>query len=100
MSDIRDSPSEYRVTRRLSATEAARTFSDLLNRARYRGESFVIERGGVAIAELRPVAPPRFTGRDLVALLRNLPAVDEGFLSAVEDAANRQPQLPDSPWER
>jgi antitoxin (DNA-binding transcriptional repressor) of toxin-antitoxin stability system len=91
---------ESRISRRLSATEAARSFSDLLNRARYRGESFLIERGGVAIAELRPVAPPRFTGADLAALLRSLPAVDDGFLTAVEEAARNQPQLPDSQWER
>src|SRR5450756_1030612 len=34
------------MSTRVSATEAVRTFSDLLTRIRYRGEEFVIERGG------------------------------------------------------
>jgi antitoxin (DNA-binding transcriptional repressor) of toxin-antitoxin stability system len=96
---VREPPSEYAGARRLSATEAARSFSELLNRVRYRGERFVIERGGVPIGELRPVAPMRFTGRDLRALLRSLPAVDAGFLDAVEEATRNQPQVPETPWE-
>jgi hypothetical protein len=66
---------------------------------RYRGERFVIERGGVAIGELRPVAPVRFTGRDLLALLRSLPSVDPAFFDAVEEAARHQPRVPEAPWE-
>lgn len=97
---IRETPAEYRAARRLSATEAARGFSELLNRVRYRGESFIIERGGVAIGELRPAAPVRFTGPDLLTLLRSLPPVDEEFFDDVETAARNQPSLPESPWER
>ncbi len=41
---------------RVSATEASRNFSELLNRARYGGESFVVERNGEPVAEIRPVA--------------------------------------------
>jgi len=84
----------------VSATEAARNFSEILNRVRYRGETFVIERGGQPICELRPAAPTLFTGADLVTLLRSLPSVDEEYLTAVEEIARRQPQLPESPWER
>lgn len=97
---VREHPTEYRGTRRISATEAARNFSELLNRVRYRGESFVVERGGESVCELRPAAPPRFTGADLVTLLRTLPAVDEDYLRSVEETARRQPILPESPWER
>jgi antitoxin (DNA-binding transcriptional repressor) of toxin-antitoxin stability system len=97
---VRETPTEYRVPRRLSATEASRNFSELLNRVRYRGESFIIERGGEPICELKPVAPPRFTGADLVTLFRSLPPVDEGYLSAVEEISKTQPFLPESPWER
>jgi antitoxin (DNA-binding transcriptional repressor) of toxin-antitoxin stability system len=42
---------------RITATEAARQFSDLLNRAHYRGESFEVERNGQVVAHL--VAPPK-----------------------------------------
>jgi antitoxin (DNA-binding transcriptional repressor) of toxin-antitoxin stability system len=83
----------------LSATEAARNFSELLNRVRYRGERFVIERAGVAIGELRPAAPVRFNGRDLQALLRSLPTVDASFFDAVEEATRHQPRVPEVPWE-
>lgn len=97
---VRESPAEYRAVRRLSATEAARGFSELLNRVRYRAESFIIERAGVAIGELRPASPPPFRGADLVALLESLPPADEGFLDDVAAVANSQPTLPESPWGR
>ncbi len=97
---VREAPSEYGAARRLSATEAARGFSEMLNRVRYRGERFIIERGGVPIGELRPAAPVRFTGADLLALLRSLPTVDGEFFDDVESAARNQPRLPESPWER
>ena len=96
----REALSEYGDARRLSATAAARNFSELLNRVRYRGERFVIERGGVAIGELRPLAPVRFTSDDLLTLMRSLPPVDDDFLDAVEEATRRQPELPESAWER
>ena len=97
---VRESPTEYSASRRVSATEAARNFSELLNRVRYRGETFIIERGGEAVGELRPAASPRFTGADLVALLRSLPPVDEDFLEAVEEGYRNQPPIQESPWER
>jgi antitoxin (DNA-binding transcriptional repressor) of toxin-antitoxin stability system len=74
----------------LSATRAARTFSDLLNCVRYRGEAFVIERGGEPVCEISPVKPPRFTGADLLALLRSLPKPDAGFWDAVEEATRQE----------
>lgn len=96
---VRESPAEYRAARRLSATAAVRGFSELLNRVRYRGESFIIERGGVPIGELRPAAPARFTGADLLTLLRSLPPVDEDFFDELEQVVRNQPLLPESPWE-
>lgn len=97
---VRDSAAEYRATRRISSTEASRNFSELMNRVRYRGESFVIERGGEPICEIHPAAVPRFTGADLAALLRSLPPVDEDYLNLVEELARAQPLLPESPWGR
>ena len=97
---VRETTLEYRSTRRLSATEAARNFSELLNRIRYRGESFIIERSGTPVCELRPVAAKRFTGEDLSSLLQSLPAVDEDFLAAVEEVGRNQPRAQESPWDR
>ena len=83
----------------MSATAAARNFSDLLNRVSYRGDTFIVERGGVAVAEIRPVGPGRFTGADLATLLSALPPIDAAYLDAVEHAVRNQPQVPESPWE-
>ncbi len=97
---VREHPTEYQAARKVSATEAARSFSEILNRIRYRGEMFVVTRGGRPVCELRPVSTTRFTGADLVTLFRSLPPVDDEYLSAVEESARAQPLLPESPWER
>ena len=97
---VREPAVEYRAARRVSSTEASRNFSEILNLVRYRGESFLVERGGEPICEIRPVAPPPFTGADVVALLRSLPPVDEDYLTEVEALTRNQPLLPESPWER
>jgi antitoxin (DNA-binding transcriptional repressor) of toxin-antitoxin stability system len=85
---------------RLSASAAARSFSELLNRVRYRGESFVIERGGKAICEILPASPPKFTGAELVGLLRSLPKPDDDYLDIVEEAVRKQPTVQESAWRR
>ena len=84
----------------ITATQAARAFSDLLNRVRYRGEEFVIERGGEPVGRLVPALPSQFTFADLVRLLRSAPKPDPGYWDAVEEITRRQPALPKSPWRR
>ena len=42
---------------RITSTELDRGLADILNRVAYRGESFVIERGGRELARLEPVGP-------------------------------------------
>jgi len=84
----------------VSATEAARSFSDLINRACYQGETFVIERGGRAICQLGPLQGSRCTGADLLALFSKLPRPDEEFLDAVEALTRAQPAVELSPWDK
>lgn len=84
----------------ISATDAARSLSDLLNRVRYRGESFVIERGGEVVCRIVPAGPARCTVADLVRALKAAPRPDAEYLDAVEAATKDQPKLPRSPWER
>lgn len=83
----------------ISATDAARSFSDLINRVGYKGERFVIERGGKPMCELLPIATHRFTGSDFLALLEVLPRPAAEFLDAVERLALSQATIGDSPWE-
>jgi len=89
------------VTTHISATEAVRTFSDLLNRIRYRGEEFVVERAGEAICRMTPAAPGRaLTFRELASVLREIPKPDAGYASDVRKASRRQGRRPRSPWGR
>ena len=71
-----------------------------MNRVCYRGETFVVERGGKPVCEIQPAAPSRFTGSDLVSLLRTLPKPDEGYLAEVEDLISKQSTLAESGWPR
>ena len=86
-------------TRVISATEAARSFSELLDRVCYRGETFVIERGGELVCEMSHVKPLRFTGADFLTLLHSLPKPDPGYWDAVEKSTQQTPAVPQSPWE-
>jgi prevent-host-death family protein len=53
---------------RLSATEAARRFSELLNAVERNGETFVVVRRGRAVASIGPTAGA--DGREVKAILR------------------------------
>jgi prevent-host-death family protein len=55
--------------RRVTATEAARHFSDLLDRVERDGETFVVERRGRAVASIAPAAA--VSGRAVKELLRS-----------------------------
>jgi prevent-host-death family protein len=67
--------------RTMTATEASRNFSDLLD-AIERGETVTITRGNHAVAEIAPAR--RRTGADLYAALADIPPPDDQF---VEDVA-------------
>ncbi len=86
---------------RISATDAVRSFSEILNRIRYRSEEFVIERGGQAVCRMTPATlPRRITGRELASLLPELPRPDRAFAKDVENAVKRQRRVPRSRWGR
>lgn len=85
---------------RISATETVRRFSELMNLVRYRGESFVVERGGKPICEILPAQPPKFSGRELAELLRSLPKPDEEYLALVERLMAKQSTVAESRWPR
>jgi antitoxin (DNA-binding transcriptional repressor) of toxin-antitoxin stability system len=86
---------------RVSATEAVRGFSELLNRIRYRGEEFVVERGGEAICRMTPATGQRrLTLAELVRVIRELPLPDRSYAADVRRAVKRQGRMPGSPWAR
>lgn len=69
--------------RTISATEASRKFSDLLD-AIERGESVTVTRGNRPVAEIRPAH--RRIGRDLRAALAKAAPPDDRFESDIADA--------------
>jgi antitoxin (DNA-binding transcriptional repressor) of toxin-antitoxin stability system len=85
---------------RITATELARNLSDILNRARYRGESFVIERNGETVARLEPGGTPvGVPFRDLVRAIRELPRPDNAFAEDLERIHAEQGEIgPPPEW--
>jgi antitoxin (DNA-binding transcriptional repressor) of toxin-antitoxin stability system len=80
------------VSVNLSVTEFVRSFSDFINRVAYRGEGFVLTRGGRPVGELRPLPQSRRLG-DLPAILASLPQLDAVEVAAFSDdleAARRE----------
>jgi prevent-host-death family protein len=74
-----------------SVTEAARNFSDLVDRVLNRGEVFVVERGGQPVCRIVPARPANFTLRDLVRLLKTIPKPDPGYWDDIENIQRNQP---------
>jgi antitoxin (DNA-binding transcriptional repressor) of toxin-antitoxin stability system len=78
---------------RVSVTEVARNFADFVNRVAFRGERFVLVRGGREVAELSPVAGGRRLG-DLPGLVSRLPRLTseeaESFGTDVEKGRRDQ----------
>lgn len=65
------------VPRRLTVTEAVRNFSEVLGRVRFKGERFILLKGGKPVAELGPTdtAAPLRLG-ELPVVLEELPHLD------------------------
>lgn len=81
--------------RTISATEASRRFSDLLD-AVEAGESVVVTRGNRPIAEIRPAARRR--GRDLRAALASIEPPDERFAEDIAEAVAGLANDGADPW--
>lgn len=86
------------MEQRISSTELVRRLGDVLGRIRYRGDSFVVERNGEAVARLVPVAdaPATTLGEALLAWTGAAPLEPE-FADALEEV-NRADRPPEDPW--
>jgi len=73
----------------INATETARSFSDIINSVKYKGESYTIVRGGKPAAVIVPVREA-IHGRvltELPTVIKNLPKLGKdinNFLKNVE----------------
>jgi prevent-host-death family protein len=87
------------MSKRVTATEAARRFSDLLNRVRYEHETFVVLRAGEEIAQISPATPnPPVTLRALVETLQQIAWPDAEFADDLEAIQASQPPIGEAPW--
>lgn len=61
----------------ISVTEAARNFSECINRARYQNVTFVLLKSGSPVARIVPDAERVCTGKDLMSALSNAKLSEE-----------------------
>lgn len=86
------------MKKRISATQAVRDFSEVLNAIKFKGVHYVIERGGKPVASMRPVEEKmdvRTLG-ELKSLLTKLPRLGEeldAFEADLEDIWKDQPPV-------
>ncbi|RJR38323.1 MAG: type II toxin-antitoxin system Phd/YefM family antitoxin [Desulfobacteraceae bacterium] len=89
----------------VSATEAVRDFSGLLNLVRFKGDTYIIKRGGKPVARIVPVEEAKVvrTLKEFGGLLDELPKLGselEGFEEDLNAIVKAQPSLPEeNPWE-
>lgn len=81
--------------RTITATEASRRFSDLLD-AIEAGERVTITRGNQPVAEIGPAVRRR--GRDLRAALSDVAAPGEDFAADIAAALGALDQRMSDPW--
>jgi prevent-host-death family protein len=83
---------------KMTATEAARSFSSVLTRVSH-GEEIEVTRNGSTVALITP--PPRkkrfLSSDELRELMESLPPVDEDFVKDLEQI-RRESGFPESPW--
>ena len=87
----------------ISVTDAARNFSDCINRARYQGTTFILHKNGTPVARIVPEEPatkPK-TGSELAATLRGVDLTDEEFAQWRRDLEEARKALlpPVNRWE-
>jgi len=81
----------------MTATEAGRAFSDLLDRV-VAGEALEITRGGVPVAVIGPTQT-RFVSAERVRdLLHSLPPADEDFVHDLDEIRKSAGPPPESHW--
>jgi prevent-host-death family protein len=80
--------------RNITATEAARNFSDVLDAVEHRNETFVVIRNGHPVARIAPTS--RATGRVIKDILRTHPRDDAWTAEIVQ--IRRLLTLEESRW--
>ena len=84
---------------RITATELRRNLFDVLSRVRYRGEPFLVDRDGEALAMIEPARPvQRGSWRQRAARLQRFALHDPAFADDLERVHQGQPQTTFPEW--
>lgn len=84
---------------RISATELVRRLGDVLGKIRYRGDRFVVERNGEAVARIGPVASGAVSSvGEAFRAWTEAAEADPGFAADLE-TVGRMDRAPESPWD-
>lgn len=90
------------IERKLTVTEAARNFADVVNRSFYRGESTILIRSGEAVARIVPVGCIGISGAEFAERWNGMahlnPTDAEEFAQTIEEARSHL-LLPESKWD-
>lgn len=88
------------MTRQISATQAARRFSEVLDALEYgREDAFYVQRHGSLVARIEAAKPRSVTWREALELLRRGPLPDREFAADLA-AARDEVGVPEDPWAR
>ena len=87
------------MEKRISATQAVRDFSEVLNTIKFKRVHYIIERGGKPVASMNPIDEEKEmkTLGELKIMLQKLPRLDEeldAFAADIEDMRKDEPFLP------
>ena len=87
---------------KITASEASRNFSDILNRVKYKGEVFVVERNGERVCRIVPADVEWKSAVELAESWSRIPKPDPGFWDDVEEGIRQmnQPLPVTSPWDK
>ena len=87
---------------RVPATEAAKTFGQLVDRVREDRATYIIERGGKPVAQITALDGRLFSFGALKTLVNALPRADADYLATLErvTTVRNKPRVRSNPWGR
>jgi len=88
--------------RRITVTEAARNFADIVNRAFYRHETTILLKNGVPVAHIAPATPSGLTANEALGRWKLIPRLGRDEATALaHDVDSGRAALPAlrSPWD-
>ena len=89
------------TTKTITAAQAARNFSEILSRVKFRGESFIVERNREPVCRIEPLGRRKpLTADNFEEFWEHLPRPDSEFADDLEEIHNLFRKMPRSAWER